>query len=254
MRLPALLDGVRTVVFVHAHPDDESLSTGALIAALASRGVAVDVVTATRGERGEVVPGPVSALEGTPALVEHRRGELAAALRVLGVRQHCFLGTPPARDAGSAPRVYRDSGMRWIRPGLAGPAEPDPSEEGGASLTAAPEAEEVADLLAWLSAHPADLVVSYDEIGGYGHPDHVRIQEVALAAAARAGVPFAHVVAEPGPGVQWCDLDEFLPVQLDALRCHASQMTVHGAQVVHSGGQTQDIVAGCGLRPAALRR
>ena len=93
------------VVFLHAHPDDETLATGVLLADLVDAGHQVAVVTATRGELGAVVPGPLSALEGTPELVEHRLGELAGALAELGVTDHVFLGTPPARDerpAGAA--------------------------------------------------------------------------------------------------------------------------------------------------------
>ena len=80
----SVFEGVQRVVFAHAHPDDETLATGALIQHLTRSGVAVAVVTATRGELGAVVPGPLSALEGTPELEPHRVGELTAALRALG--------------------------------------------------------------------------------------------------------------------------------------------------------------------------
>ena len=92
------------IAFIHAHPDDETLATGALIAWLVASGHEVSLLTATRGERGEVVPGPLSHLAGTPALETHREGELAGALRVLGVARHAFLGDPPAGPG----RRYRD--------------------------------------------------------------------------------------------------------------------------------------------------
>ncbi|MEL4356575.1 MULTISPECIES: glycosyltransferase [unclassified Luteococcus] len=259
-----VLAGVRRVLFCHAHPDDETLSTGALIVHLTGRGIACDLVTATRGEMGEVVPGPLSELAGTPELEAHRVEELAGALRELGVEQHAWLGTAPARAEGLPTRVYRDSGMEWIRPGLAGPA--DASDERSFTFAAAGEAAE--DLLAVIDVWRPDLVVSYDANGGYGHPDHVRMHQVAAEAAARAGVRFAEVRqerpatnpatdsgsgeetgSETGGVVEWFDLPETLPVVAAALRHHASQLTVqaNGTEVVHSGGQREAIVTAVGL-------
>ena len=111
-----------TICFVHAHPDDETLASGALIAHLVHLGHRVSVLTATRGEMGEVVPGPLSQLAGTPELELRREQELAGALDVLGVTDHAFLGTPPARAGGSV-RRYLDSGMRWVSEHVAGAAE-----------------------------------------------------------------------------------------------------------------------------------
>ena len=177
-------DGVRRVVFAHAHPDDETLATGALIQHLTRSGVAVAVVTATRGELGAVVPGPLSALEGTPELEPHRVGELTAALRALGAEGPYFLGDPPARAIGLAPRRYTDSGMRWITPTVAGPGD----EAGPDAFTAAEVAQAAADLAAFVRFWRADLVVSYESDGGYGHPDHVQAHRVTTAAvAASAG-------------------------------------------------------------------
>ncbi len=239
-------------MFLHAHPDDETLSTGVLLAWLADRGDQVAVVTATRGERGEVVPGPLAGLAGTPALAEHRRGELAAALDVLGVAAAAFLGTPPARSAGLEPRRYTDSGMRWLDAAetLAGPdaaAGPD-------SLTAAPVADAAADLAAYLGWFGADVVVSYDAHGGYGHPDHVACHRIAAAAALRTGVPLREVVSEPLlplPAAHRLDLAEHLPRVRRALRRHASQFTVDGDEVVHAGGQRRPILTTVHLRRPA---
>ena len=145
----------------------------------ARSGVAVAVVTATRGELGAVVPGPLSALEGTPELEPHRVGELTAALRALGAEGPYFLGDPPARAIGLAPRRYTDSGMRWITPTVAGPGD----EAGPDAFTAAEVAEAAADLAAFLRFWRADLVVSYESDGGYGHPDHVQVHRVTRRAA-----------------------------------------------------------------------
>src|SRR5690606_31265526 len=102
------------VVFVHAHPDDETISTGGTIASLVEAGVGVTVVTCTRGERGEVIPPELQHLEGDgPALAGVREGELAAAMAALGVTDHRYLGDSNARAAGLAPRRYADSGMVW---------------------------------------------------------------------------------------------------------------------------------------------
>jgi N-acetyl-1-D-myo-inositol-2-amino-2-deoxy-alpha-D-glucopyranoside deacetylase len=234
--------GSRTV-FLHAHPDDETLATGVLLAWLADRGDEVAVVTATRGEQGDVVPGPVAELAGTPELVEHRLGELAGALAVLGVRHRALLGTPPARAAGREPRRYTDSGMRWLDAAetLAGPGD----QAGPDSLTAAPVDEAAADLAAYLEAFGADVLVGYDEHGGYGHPDHVACAHIAAAAARLAGVPLLQVVSEPllpVPGARRFDLPGYLPRVQEALRHHASQLTVDGADVVHVGSQRQPIV------------
>ncbi|SEB60826.1 N-acetyl-1-D-myo-inositol-2-amino-2-deoxy-alpha-D-glucopyranoside deacetylase [Paramicrobacterium humi] len=243
----ALFDGVDTVLFVHAHPDDETLAGGALMVELLARGIHVQLVTCSRGERGEVVTGPFSHLEGTPELAAHREGEIAGALEILGVTDHAWLGTPPARAAGQRPRVYEDSGMRWIREGLAGPA----GDASAQSFSTSPLKEEVADLLALIDdpvgARP-QLVVSYNEIGGYGHPDHVRAREIAVAAAAARGIRFAELVEEPGEDVTWFALEHRLDTVIEALHAHATQLTVHGRDVVHSGGQREPIRTSIGLR------
>ena len=246
--MPELLPGGR-LVFLHAHPDDETLATGALLAWLVEQGSSVAVVTATRGEQGEVVPGPLSALAGTPALVAHREGELAGALGVLGVAEHALLGAPPARAAGRAPRRYTDSGMRWLDDAetVAGPAE----SAGPDSLTVAPVEEAAADLAAYLSSFGADAVASYDVHGGYGHPDHVACHHIAVAAARLAGVPMLEVVSAPLlPASDACEytLPQYLP-QVRAALCHyASQLTVDGDEVVHVGGQRQPILTKVWLR------
>lgn len=242
------------VVFLHAHPDDETLATGVLLAAMVEDGYPVAVVTATRGEQGAVVPGPLSALEGTPELVEHRLEELAGALEALGVTTHAFLGTPPARAAGRAPRRYTDSGMRWLDEAetLAGPG----GRAGPDSLTSAPVDEAAADLAAYLADFRADVLLAYDSHGGYGHPDHVACSAIAAEAAPLAGVPLVHVVSEPMlpvEGAKEYRLPRFLPQVRAALACHASQLTVERDEVVHVGGQRQPIPTTVWLAPGEPR-
>ncbi|HSP52410.1 MAG TPA: PIG-L family deacetylase [Cryobacterium sp.] len=262
----SLLDGVPTVLFVHAHPDDETIATGALIAELVARGIRVSLLTATRGEQGEVVAGPLSVLEGTAALTRERERELAGAAAALGigVADRFWLGTTPARAAGLAPRDYRDSGMIWIRPGLAGPAD-DIDDD---ALVRAPLGEVTADVAALVAELRPALVISYDNGGGYGHPDHVRMHDAAVAATRAAGVAFAEVLqveadgysadaagsgaaaaaAAAAEGAEWFDLSAHLATVTAALRWHASQLTVDGDHIVHSGGQREPIITAVGLR------
>ncbi|TFD20854.1 PIG-L deacetylase family protein [Cryobacterium sp. TMT4-10] len=241
---PGLLDGVASVLFVHAHPDDETISTGALIAELVARGIRVSLLTATRGEQGDVVPGPLSVLEGTDALTHEREQELRRAAETLGIAARFRLGERPARAGHLQRRVYRDSGMKWIRPGLAGPAD-DIDDD---ALVRAPLAEVAADVAALIAQLRPDLVISYDNGGGYGHPDHVRMHEATLAACRAESAPFAEVVHDPAPDAEWFALDRHLATVTATLRCHASQLTVDGAHIVHSGGQREPITLAVGLR------
>ncbi len=243
-----LLAGARSVAFVHAHPDDETLVTGGLILALVDAGVDVRVLTATRGERGEVVPGPLSPLAGRPELAAVRARELAGALAILGVARHDYLGMPPARAPEHPPRIYRDSGMRWVAPGLAGPAE----DSDHTSLVGADLGDVAADVGAYLRATAPDVVVTYDAHGGYGHPDHIRVHDAVAAAVSRVGTRLVFVVSPPlaeGDDVEWWDLAGLGPRIAEALRRHASQVHVSGDEVVHSGGQREPIQTRFGLRP-----
>jgi N-acetyl-1-D-myo-inositol-2-amino-2-deoxy-alpha-D-glucopyranoside deacetylase len=179
------------LVAVHAHPDDESLATGALLATWAAAGRPVTVVTATRGERGEVIGRRWAHLEGDgPALAAHRTGELADALAALGVRDHGFLDEAVGQD-----ERYEDSGMAWVGAGRAGAASDAPP--GAFAFASLEEAAE--GLARVLRSRRPDVVVTYEPGGGYGHPDHVRTHEVttrALELAAREDDPLspAHVV------------------------------------------------------------
>lgn len=186
-----LPEGVRPqdarVLFIHAHPDDESTSTGATMGCLAQEGVSVDLLTMTRGEMGEVIPPELKHLEAEhpettdfgAGLGAYREGELAEALTALGVDQHFYLGQGVAAIGGSE-RIFRDSGMVW---GEDGRAAPNPAASAD-SLTALSLEDEAAGVVAVLQARRPDVVVTYDHGGGYGHPDHRRAYEVTQRALA----------------------------------------------------------------------
>ncbi len=240
----SVLHGVRVVLVVHAHPDDETISSGGLLVELVQRGTQVHLVTATRGERGEIVAGTLDPTLDEAELAHAREAELRGALDVLGVHRHWWLGEPPARSAGRSVRRYRDSGMTWVRPGLAGPS----SDAGPDAFARESLDEPTDDLLALIRSIEPDLVISYAPDGGYGHPDHVRAHEVSWAAAQAASVRFAELTAEPGPDVEWFELDRHRARMTEALGHHRSQLTVDGDHLVHSGGQRQPIEPSLGLR------
>lgn len=182
------------VLFVHAHPDDESIVSGASLATLVDSGARVTVVTCTRGELGEVMPDDLARLRDDPeALAVYREGEIDEAMRRLGVTDHRFLGSEGARTQGLPPRPYRDSGMEWGPDGTPVPV-PDLHP---AAFCAAAFGEIVSDLAAVIADVRPDAIVSYDSDGGYGHPDHVRVNRAALRAARLADVPFFAVSAQP---------------------------------------------------------
>jgi N-acetyl-1-D-myo-inositol-2-amino-2-deoxy-alpha-D-glucopyranoside deacetylase len=240
----SILTGVTSVLFAHAHPDDETLTSGGLIAELAARGIRVTLLTASRGERGEVVADALPNISGADALTRERERELAGAVSALGIAAQHWLGEAPARGAGLEPRRYRDSGMSWIGPGLAGPTADASSD----SLWLAPLDEVTADVAALIAAVQPSLVISYDSEGGYGHPDHVRMRDAALAASVATGTPFAELVHIPSRAVEWFELEHQRDQVVAALRSHASQLTVDGTDVVHSGGQREPIITSVGLR------
>jgi len=173
---------------VHAHPDDETLATGALIATWASAGLPVTVVTCTRGELGEVIPPELAHLEGDgDRLAAHREVELGEALRSLGA-VGVFLDEVPlpgeVRDGGQVetgngrPRRYVDSGMAWTGVGQAGRA----ASLGPEAFVSLPLDEQAERLAAVIRELRPEVVVTYEPGGGYGHPDHVRAHQVTMRA------------------------------------------------------------------------
>lgn len=148
-----------SIVFFHAHPDDESIATGGSIARAAAEGHQVGVVTATGGEYGEVPEG----VEGPEALRELREDELRAALTILGATWGELLG-------------YTDSGM--VDSG---------TNQAEGSFWSAPVDEAAERLARLLRDHEADVLVTYDDHGTYGHPDHIQVHRVGVRAAELAG-------------------------------------------------------------------
>jgi len=175
-------DGARRLLLVHAHPDDESIGTGATIARYAAEGAHVTLVTCTLGELGEVIPPDLACLAGDgDRLGAHRITELAAACAALGITDQRFLGGPGR---------WRDSGMMGL------PANDSPDCFWRADVPAA-----AAELARILREVRPQVLVSYDENGFYGHPDHIQAHRVAGAAIRLAAGP-AH--APPGgPAGPW---------------------------------------------------
>lgn len=165
------------LLFVHAHPDDETLTTGGTIAHYRARGADVHVVTCTLGEEGEVIGDRYAqlAVDAADQLGGYRIAELTVALDALGVGEPIFLGGPGHwRDSGMAgtpPRRHR----RFI--------EADMREAVGALVA----------LIRQLRPH---VVVTYDPNGGYGHPDHIQAHRVTSEAVAAAG-------GDDFPGAPW---------------------------------------------------
>ncbi|MFF2137875.1 N-acetyl-1-D-myo-inositol-2-amino-2-deoxy-alpha-D-glucopyranoside deacetylase [Streptomyces sp. NPDC058193] len=161
----------RRLLLVHAHPDDESINNGATMARYAAEGAHVALVTCTLGEEGEVIPPDLAHLAADRAggLGDHRIGELAAAMRELGVADHRFLGGPGR---------YRDSGMMGTeqnhRPGAFWGADLD---------------EAAGHLVEVIRSLRPQVMITYDPDGGYGHPDHIQAHRVAMRAADLAADP-----------------------------------------------------------------
>lgn len=171
----------RRLLLVHAHPDDESIGTGATMARYAAEGAAVTLVTCTLGELGEIIPPELAHLAAgrQDRLGEHRIGELAAACAALGVSDHRFLG-----GAGR----WRDSGMMGL------PDNDDPRCFWRAAVD-----EAAAPLAAVIREVRPQVMVTYDERGYYGHPDHIQAHRVARRARELAAAPSAG----PDGGAPW---------------------------------------------------
>ncbi|MFG3135260.1 N-acetyl-1-D-myo-inositol-2-amino-2-deoxy-alpha-D-glucopyranoside deacetylase [Streptomyces sp. NPDC048211] len=168
----------RRLLLVHAHPDDESINNGTTMARYAADGALVTLVTCTLGEEGEIIPPGLAhlAADRDDALGPYRRGELAAAMKELGVTDHRLLG-----GAGR----YRDSGMMGTeqnrRPGAFWSADLD---------------EAAGYLVEVIREVRPQVLVTYDPDGGYGHPDHIQAHRVATRAAELAADP----AYRPGSG------------------------------------------------------
>jgi N-acetyl-1-D-myo-inositol-2-amino-2-deoxy-alpha-D-glucopyranoside deacetylase len=230
------------MLLVHAHPDDESIGTGATMARYAAEGAAVTLVTCTLGENGEIIPPGLAHL--TPdELGEYRIGELAAACRALGVGDHRFLGGQGR---------YRDSGM------MGAGENADPRAFWRADVDQA-----AAELAAVIREVRPQVIVTYDANGFYGHPDHIQAHRVTwrafqmvagsdgpdapakFYATAMPRSVLAEAVAlpegsrfEPNADLTYSIPDEQVTAQVDAagyldaklaaMRAHATQISVDG--------------------------
>jgi N-acetyl-1-D-myo-inositol-2-amino-2-deoxy-alpha-D-glucopyranoside deacetylase len=248
-----LTDG-RRLMLVHAHPDDESIGTGATMAKYAAQGAGVTLVTCTLGELGEIIPPDLANLawDRENRLGEHRIAELAAACAALGVSDHRFLGGPGR---------WHDSGMMGT-----------PANDWDGAFWRADVNEAARALLEVINDVRPQVLVTYDSNGFYGHPDHIQAHRVAWRAFEMAdglvrkfyatAVPRSVLAegmklmqeteadqAEQGPGSAFLavsSVDElpfgvpdeqvsteiaardYLEAKLGAMRAHASQIAVDG--------------------------
>lgn len=222
-----------TVVFFHAHPDDEALFTGGTMARLASEGHRVVLVTATAGEAGLAS----SAITHSLGLKQVRQAELAQAANILGCSRVVMLGYPDSGSANSpeSAKAFSLQSPRSVASRLAGVLEEE----------------------------RASVLTTYDALGGYGHPDHVQVHRAGRQAARLAGTPLVAEATIDRQALQralrtvsWLvpqvaelrpkhydscysatdtithrvDVHRYLRQKRDAMRAHASQATADGAQ------------------------
>lgn len=234
------------LLLVHAHPDDETINNGATMAMYAALGAEVTLITCTRGEEGEVLVEEHShkAAAHDDLLGEHRVIELADAMKALGVTDHRFLGAPH--------KQYRDSGMM--------DTEPNNRED---SFWKADFEEATRYLISVIDEVKPHVLITYDEFGGYGHPDHIQAHRVAMAAAEKSSWDIEKIYwnvtprsviqegidkmkelgsdffgAESAEDLPFCKDDSFVSTLIDgneyveakmaAMRAHATQISVDG--------------------------
>lgn len=169
------------LLLVHAHPDDETIASGATMAKYVDEGAAVTLVTCTAGEEGEILVDELAhlAADATDALGHHREIELANAMKALGVTDHRFLGGHGR---------FRDSGM------IGTPPNERPDCFWRADLLVA-----ATYLVEIIRETRPQVLVTYDDFGGYGHPDHIQAHRVAMYAAQLA----AATSFKPELGAAW---------------------------------------------------
>lgn len=174
MLTDVMADESRRLLLVHAHPDDESIGTGATMAKYAAEGARVTLVTCTLGEEGEILVPELAQLGADQAdqLGGWRIAELNAAMGHLGVTDHRYLG-----GAGR----FRDSGMMDTA------ANGHPRAFWRADEDRAVFYDAVLALVEVIREVKPQVVITYDAFGGYGHPDHIMAHRVAMAAVDAAG-------------------------------------------------------------------
>ena len=197
---PSISEPARRLMLVHAHPDDETINNGVTMAKYVAEGAAVCLVTCTLGEEGEVLVEDLAHLapDHNDDLGAHRLGELKLAMEILGVTDFIRLGGDGR---------YRDSGMAYARDGSA--IARDVLREG--IFWTADLLEVANELVPVIRDRRPQVLITYDQIGNYGHPDHVQAHRVAMYATQLAGVPsYRRDLGEPWTvaRVFWCTMSK----------------------------------------------
>jgi N-acetyl-1-D-myo-inositol-2-amino-2-deoxy-alpha-D-glucopyranoside deacetylase len=243
------VSAAKRLLLVHAHPDDETINNGVTMAKYAALGAQVTLVTCTRGEEGEVLVNELANLasDKDDKLGEHREIELKDAMDELGIKDFRFLGAPSKK--------WRDSGM------MGTPANDRDDVFWQADLDEA--SNELVKII--LEIKP-QVLITYDEFGGYGHPDHIKAHRVAMRAAELAanqgwqvskiywntmprsviqmGIEKMKEVGSDFFGAESADdlpfakpdelvstvvnAPEYVPAKLAAMKAHATQISVDG--------------------------
>jgi len=156
----------KRLLLVHAHPDDETINNGVTMAKYAADGINVTLVTCTRGEEGEVLVESLLNLASSKddKLGEHREVELKNAMDELGIKDFRFLGAPNKK--------WRDSGMMGT-----------PQNDRKDVFWQADLDEVANELVKIILETKPQVLITYDEFGGYGHPDHIKAHQIAMRAA-----------------------------------------------------------------------
>jgi LmbE family N-acetylglucosaminyl deacetylase len=145
----------KKILSVLAHPDDETFGMGGTLAFYASQGVEVHLICATKGEAGDVTP---ELLKDYDSIADRRESELRCAADTLGLKKVTFLG-------------YRDSGMNGSK-----------DNQNPNAFINAPFEEVVGKIVSYIRDFKPDVVLTFDPVGGYHHPDHIYIQKATVAA------------------------------------------------------------------------
>ena len=243
------VNAAKRLLLVHAHPDDETINNGVTMAKYADLGAQVTLVTCTRGEEGEVLVSELASLasDKDDKLGEHREIELKDAMVELGIKDFRFLGAPSKK--------WRDSGMMGT-----------PANDRGDVFWQADLDEASNELVKIILEIKPQVLITYDEFGGYGHPDHIKAHRVAMRAAELAtnqgwqvnkiywntmprsviqmGIEKMKEVGSDFFGAESADdlpfakpdelvstvvnAPEYVPAKLAAMKAHATQISVDG--------------------------
>ena len=243
------VSAAKRLLLVHAHPDDETINNGVTMAKYAASGAQVTLVTCTRGEEGEVLVTELANLasDKDDKLGEHREVELKDAMAQLGINDFRFLGAPNKK--------WRDSGMMGTT-----------QNDRGDVFWQADLDEASHELVKIILETKPQVLITYDEFGGYGHPDHIKAHRVAMRAAELAaeqgwqiskiywntmprsviqmGIEKMKEVGSDFFGAQSADdlpfakpdelvttvvnAPEYVPQKLEAMKAHATQISVDG--------------------------